>query len=131
MDTSNVVTQALDQFRQGERDAAFFQLVEMNHGIIPELIAAYRKEPMSSIRAFLVEVIWQHRQPETIPLLAEALDDPEPDVWMQALDGLVTLASSESLATLTSRKLRSPANSTIHEWIEEAIEQVQQTLPKR
>lgn len=70
----------------------------------------------------LVEAIWQHRQPSVIGFLADVLGDPVPVVWKQALDGLVTLASPESM-----RVLRSAADNECdaerRAWIEEAIEQ--------
>lgn len=54
---------------------------------------AYRTAPGPLIRALIVHVIWQHRLPASIDFLAAAVDDPHPEVWEQALDGLVTLAS--------------------------------------
>jgi HEAT repeat protein len=63
-------------------------LTEFPHEVLPELIAVFDKEQDKRIRKFLVKVIWQHRQCSVISLLAEALYDPEPDVWKEALNGL-------------------------------------------
>jgi len=87
----------LQRFHEGHRDEAFFGLLEMDHAVLPELMAAFRAEGDVWVRAFLVEAIWQHRQPSAISFLGEVLCDPEPVVGRETLDGLVTLASPEAL----------------------------------
>src|SRR5690242_3015237 len=98
--TTSQIAEYLQRFRKGDRDGAFFCLLEMEHGIVPELMAAFRAERDSRVREFLVEIIWQHRQSSAIPFLKEALNDGAPAVWKQALDGLVALASSAALEVL-------------------------------
>lgn len=126
------VAEHLRRFRQGDHDGPFFALLETNHEIIPELVAAFRDEPEGEVRAFLVEVIWQHRQPSAIPILSQALHDADPKVWKQAMDGLVTLASRAALDALRSARNRHfPAPHQTDEfrsWVEEAIEQVESKL---
>ena len=95
--TDSIVAEYLQRFRKGDREGAFHNLLEKGHEILPVLMAAFHSECDSQVREFLVEVIWQHRQPSVIPFLGEALQDPEPEVWKQALDGLVTLASLAAL----------------------------------
>lgn len=118
------VADYLHLYRQGDRDAAFFGLLEADHEVLPELIAAFRAEPDSRVRAFLVEVIWQYREPSVVPFLGEALRDSEAVVWRQALDGLVTFASPAALEVL--RSASRSATDEFSGWLDEAIEQVEQ-----
>jgi HEAT repeat protein len=91
---------------------------------------AYTCEDDPVVRSMIVEAIWQHRQPSVVTFLADVLRDPTPMVWRQALDGLVTLASPESI-----RVLRSAADGEIEAgrraWIEEAIEQATDAIARR
>jgi hypothetical protein len=64
------------------------------------LAAAFRTETNSVKRSTILEVIWQHRDPSMISLLSEALKDSSPEVWKQALDGLVALAGLQSITTI-------------------------------
>jgi hypothetical protein len=108
---------------------AFCGLLEMEHGILLELMAAFRSESDNRVREFLVEIIWQHRQPSAIPFLGEALHDREAAVWKQALDGLVTLASPAALEVLCAARTRQfPVQRETKEfrrWLDEAIEQAE------
>jgi len=119
----------LQWLREGRREEAFFALLEMDHGVLPELIAAFRAEPDHQVRAFIVEVVWQHRQPSVIPFLGEALCDSEPAVWQQAMDGLVSLGSPAALGVLRSartRQFRRPRDAdSFLASLEEAIAQVE------
>ena len=120
----------LNQYRQGNRDDAFFGLIEMNHDVVPELINSFQKESEPQTRAFLVEVIWEHRQQSSISFLAEVLQ--ESDVWKEALNGLVTLASPVALEGLRSARNRQfskkKETDEFREWLEEAITQVEAQL---
>jgi hypothetical protein len=97
------------------------------------LIDAFNKESDKETQAFLVNVIWQYRQPTAIPFLGNALLNSEPIVWKEAMDGLVTLASPESLDALLSARSRHFSKThdreEFFEWLEEAIEQVQKEMP--
>ena len=127
--TKSQIREYLERFRQGVRENAFLGLTEMDHDELPELIGEFNKERNSRTRAFLIEVIWQHRQQSVIPFLAEVLHDPEPEVWKEALDGLVALASPPALDALHSARTREfPRQRDTQEfrrWIEEAIEQAE------
>jgi hypothetical protein len=79
----------------------------------------------------LVEAIWQLRSPSSLDLLGEALQDPAPEVWREALDGLATLASPESLRILESTRDGLVASDEegsdgddLRGWIDGAIEDV-------
>jgi hypothetical protein len=127
-DTTSQIQTYLEDVRKGkDRQNAFCALTTMSHDVLPGLIEAFKKEQDKQVRAFLVETIWQHRQQSVIPFLAEALHDPEPDVWKEALDGLVTLASTQAVEALRSAKQRQFKHDKdaqeFREWIDEAIEQ--------
>ncbi|PYV40512.1 MAG: hypothetical protein DMG06_20065 [Acidobacteria bacterium] len=107
---------------------AYHRLIEADDAIVPILIKAYRTEADPAVRATLVEIIWQHRVPETISFLSEALDDNHPEVWKNAVDGFVTLGSASAIHMLESAKQRmqtdNQANSVRIDWIDGAIQQI-------
>jgi hypothetical protein len=122
----------LRQFRQGDRDGAFYGLLEMSHDVLPSLMTIFRMEPDPGVRAFLVEVIWQHRELSSLSFLGDALCDCDPKVWRQALDGLVTLtcpAALDVLKSVQSRLFSSQRDTDeFRHWIIEAIEQVEMEI---
>jgi hypothetical protein len=115
-----------------DRDDGYHGLIEASDEIIPFLVNAFRVEQVPGIRADLVEIIWQHRNPETIEFLSEALNDPAQEVWKNALDGLVALACPKAIEAL--RLARSPVlhkksqKEKFQRWLEEAIEQTQENM---
>jgi len=118
----------IERLRAGKD--AFFPLLEANHAIVPVLIEACRAEPDPDVRAELVEIIWQHRLPETVEFLSEALVDDAPEVWKNALDGLVALGGEAAINALESAKNRVLSHrqgmADRAEWINEAIQQIKQ-----
>ncbi len=127
--TSSAIDYYLGLCREGRHDEAFFGLLELDHDVLLALMEAYRAEPDAEIRALLVEVIWQHRQPSANPFLAQVLQNPEPEIWKRALDGLVAMASSESLDALHTA--RESGDGEFRKWVEEAIGQVREQLHAR
>jgi hypothetical protein len=135
-DTSLVIQTYLNEFRNGHFENALCGLTSgltsKRHDIIPELIAAFKKEQDEPTRVFLVEAIWQYRQQSVIPFLAEVLHDPNPDIWKKALDGLVTLASPRCIDALRSARTRQFKRERDAEeyrsWIDEAIEQAEDEI---
>lgn len=124
----------LEMFRRGEVDCAFHGLLEMDGDVIPELQDTFQAEKDNEIKGFLLEVIWQYRDKSVIPFLGEALRDPEPVVWRQALDGLVTHASQAALDVLQQART---CDLTVNRekdgfsfGVEEAIEQVKVEIEK-
>ena len=117
----------LEMFRQGNSENAFHGLLELDHDILPELIAVFRGEQDIALRELLLEVIWQYREHSVVPLLGEALRDTQPRIWRQALNGLVALASPEALDILrAARTQQFPTARETEEfrhWLNEAIEQ--------
>lgn len=116
-------------FREGDRDTAFFGLLEKGIVAIPELTATFHNETEPSVREFIVEVIGQYRDPSALPFLSTALRDSDPNVWKQALDGLVTIGCLDAIECLRSVRDMPRANSreaaVFQEWIDEAIEQIE------
>jgi len=118
-----IVIDYIKMARSGDLEGASHELRELDHSFLPAMQRAYSCEDDPVVRSMIVEAIWQHRQPSVIDFLAEVLRDPAPEVWKQALDGLVTFASAE-----VRRLLRSSADREEDKerraWIEEAINQV-------
>lgn len=75
--------------------------------------------------------MWQHRDFSIIPFLAEALGDEAPEVWKQALDGLVTLASPAARQVLCDAQVRLQSRKDMHTCLNEALEQVDEALAER
>jgi hypothetical protein len=119
---SDAIEYYLAMARSDRVEDAFHGLLELPENLTSALREAYLAEADGSTRAFLVEVIWQRRQASSIPFLVEALDDPHPEAWKQALDGLCTLGAVGELRALESapRQLDEERRT----WIAEAIEQL-------
>jgi hypothetical protein len=115
----------LSQARDGDFEVAYHGLIELPHHLLTDLEDAYRGETDPAIRALIVEAVWQHRLPSSVEFLAAALGDPHPEVWKQALDGLVIFASMESRKALEVAMNRlGNKNEVRRAWIEEAIDQI-------
>jgi HEAT repeat protein len=112
----------LNWARSGNRAAALQALIDLGESAIPRLVNAYRAEADPAIRGLIVEAVWQLRSHASIEFLGEALQDPTPEVWKQALDGLVTLATPQSLRILEAAQdmVRVPDDG-FHAWVEGAI----------
>lgn len=111
-------------------EEAFHGLRELDAAALRAMQSAYRDEDDPIVRALIVEAIWQHRRPEATSFLAEALDDPAPRVWRQALDCLVALASLESIRALRSARDRETEPER-RAWIEEAVGQTDEAVARR
>jgi hypothetical protein len=119
----------LNMAKNGDSDAAHHGLIELPSHLLPDLEDAYRGEADPLVRALIVEAVWQHRLPISVGFLAVALEDPHPDVWKEALDGLVTLAPPESRKVLESAKHRvGGQDEVLLAWIEEAIDQMDESI---
>jgi HEAT repeat protein len=121
------VTYYIERARSGDHEGVFHGLRELGRDAIPAMESAYRRENDWEIRTLLVEAAWQMREPAVSGFLAEALQDPNPHVWKQALDGLVALASESSLRVLQAA-LTPDEDVERRAWIEEAIAQTNDTL---
>ncbi len=125
---SSVIREEILRLQGPERDQARFTLMETPDAMLAELMATYRSERDAEVRAALVEVIWQHRQPASLEFLGEALHDPDERVWQQALDDLVALggpAANQVLKKAIAWAERDrQANEEFLGWLDEARDQV-------
>ncbi len=97
---SDSIDHYVEGLRSGE-ESAFHALIEAPHAVLGALIARFHVEADPDLRASIVEVVWQHRQSDSLPFLAQALADSSEQVWKQALDGLVT-SGGPSAVTIVS-----------------------------
>jgi hypothetical protein len=129
---ADAVAYYLERYRQRHDDEAFHGLRTLDASALPELAKVYHESTDTSARTFILNVIWQHRQPSEIPLLAEALFDSEPQIWKEAMEGLVAFASAESLQALRLARTRLFTNhgegKRFSEWLEDAIEQAESKM---
>ena len=116
------VADCIERARSGDLEEAFHGLRELGPEALFTMQRAYRCENDPIVRSVIVAAIWQHRQLSLIQFLAGVLRDPAPVVWKEALDGLVALASPESIRVL--RSAAADGDLVRRAWIEEAIEQV-------
>ena len=105
-------------------ESAYHTLVEANHDIVPLLIDLFAEVDHGKCRAMIVEVIWQHRLPNTVSFLVSILNNPYPEIWKQALDGLVTIGGAQSIKALKDCLDRIPPDDERFPWFTEAIDQI-------
>jgi hypothetical protein len=105
-----------------DSDNARHRLVELGRKIIPLVATRLQNERDFDMRATLVNIAWQAHPEGALPLLRDALDDPEPRVWKEALDGLVTAGGAVALEVLRKARIRADADKS--QWLDEAIEQI-------
>lgn len=124
----DALAEYLERMRAEDSDDAFHGLLELGSEAVPLLIAEAAKPEAKSIRARLVEVIWQYRDRRSIDFLGQALSDPKPEVWKQALDGLVAIGGREAAAWVKKTQERlaraEVRNGLSAEWLSEALEQI-------
>jgi len=126
-DLSKYVSHYVAKLEGPDGGNAFHTLREAGAAALPYLAVALRNAPAPGVRKLIVEVMWQSREPSVVSILAIALDDPAPEVWKEALDGLVTIGDSSASAVLRSALARSRRGElgVPSEWLTEAIEQVE------
>jgi hypothetical protein len=112
-------------------ESAYHALLEAPPHLDALLESTLASDAPSALRRLLVELTWQRRHPNACRLLARALEDDSPEVWKEALDGLVTIGGPESREILTRRALRSDLDTERREWIREAIEQLGESEAER
>jgi hypothetical protein len=127
-------TQTLEQFalyylgRLPDDADAWHALAEADPNIVPILIKAFRAEQDARVRAQILEAIGNYRDPASIACFSEALGDPAPSVWKQALDGLVALDRPECVAAIESARgrqfLRKEDAVDFRRWVDEAVDQL-------
>jgi HEAT repeat protein len=127
------IREILEQFSSGVEEEAFFELLESPGDVLPAITTAFRTEHNPALRALLVKVAWERRDPKALHLLTEALNQTDEKVWQAALDGLVTFASPEALVVLRAAKPRDLGDEADTQrfqlFVREAIEYICQTMP--
>jgi HEAT repeat protein len=113
----------LEKARSGDVDAAFHDLAELGSAAIPALREAYRFEADPTTRAVIVRAIREHKLPLSVDFFAFALNDISPEVWKEALDGLVALATPEACQALV-QSLTHLQDVERRVWFQEAIAQI-------
>jgi HEAT repeat protein len=107
--------------------AAYHSLIELGPAVLPELASRFAEARDIGFRAALVELARRVRSPDALPLFASALQDDSPEVWKEALDGLVALASPAAIVLLEEAMDRTPPGRTEvsewQSWIQEALQQ--------
>ena len=126
MEDPNAITHHIASLNGPEGDGSFHRLLEAGSAALPFLRRALTGPLAPPVKAQLIELIWQTRDPEVVGDLAAALNDPAPEVWKAALDGLVTIGDSSAAAALQSAL--SAAQRGAHrvpvDWLAEALAQV-------
>jgi len=111
-------------FERITEEESFFALIEAGDDILPRLEAQFRQELSPEGRAALTQIIWQHRNPQSLDFLILALIDPDELVWQEALTGLMTIGGA-----VTKEKMHAvlpAASPSKREWIIDVIDQIEE-----
>jgi hypothetical protein len=122
----------LEKARKGEVDVAFHGLLELPGDRVLGLREAFEVESDPDVRAMIVRVISSIGGSDAIEFLGRALNDPHPEVWKTALDGLVSNASPMSQRIIERAKGGVASYDPERlAWLAEAIEQIDETARRR
>lgn len=121
-------SQYIRALRGGDRENAYHRLIELGPGVIPLLATSFRSETDVSIRSSLVKIAWNVNSPNAIPLLEEALNTSEPDVWKEALDGLVSLGGGTALDVVRRAGVQAGGHGNKRKWLDEATRHISESL---
>ena len=128
-DTREAVLAHIDQLTEPDADDACHALLKLGPSAIPVLAEALRVATNANARKRLAEVIAHNRAAEALPYLLTLLDNSEPEIWKTAIDGLVMLGTDKPAARddilNCLRAAAQRASSARHDWIREAIEQIE------
>jgi HEAT repeat protein len=115
--------------------SAYHSLIQLGPEILPALERRIAGSRNGAFRAALVELARQFHSAEAVHLFDAALRDPASAVWKEALDGLVDLASPESIRVLEDALQQGPPRGTSPEdwssWLSEALDQARAALAAR
>ena len=116
----------LEMVQSRENEDAFHGLIELGAPVIPVLAKRFERETSPAIRSFLTKVAWHVRSDDVLQILSAALSAPEAEVWKEALDGLVSIATPQSLAVV--RDALGDSVTPKKEWLMEARRQIEDQL---
>ena len=104
-------------------------VVEADAAVVPLLIKAFEEFDDRDSRTIIVKCVWQHRLPAAVEFLAGTLEDPEPCIWQEAIDGLVAIGGVDAVSALQRSRARHLGGTAEDkkklDWLNEALEQLQ------
>jgi hypothetical protein len=125
----------IQRFQEGDREGASYGLSYMGRSATADLVALFRHTSDRDLRRYLAWIIRSGNDPAAMSFFEEALLDADPDVWKEGMDGLVSLATQPALNILETAMNRQRRNekdaAQFREWIEEACEQIRETIQSR
>jgi HEAT repeat protein len=128
-DIAALVEHYLHEWDSREWAHAYHSLIELGPQVLPELERRFHESRDAAFRGVLVELARQVHSADALPLFEGALADEAPEVWKQALDGLVSLASLASILLIERALARTPPGRTSaaewYSWVQEALQQAQ------
>jgi len=116
----------LDALHGTDRENAYHRLIELGPKVVPVVTTRFQAEREPAVRSMLVNIAWRTNLSGALPLLKDALDDSEPGVWKEALDGLTALGGRTALDVMRRARVRASVEKA--EWLDEAIEQITDAL---
>ena len=124
MDTQKYISAEVEKLASPFAEHACCNLWTMTSAIIPQLTEAFWAERNPEIRANLIYVVWKFREKSTAPFLIEAMDDVHDQVWMNALDGLISIGGEDVTKRLIEFMTTLNPDDIRGAWVMEAIEQI-------
>ena len=107
---------------------AFHSLIQLPASVVPIIIRRYNLEDDIEFKSKLIEVIWQIRDESCKEFLYECFDDNEDEIWEEALNGIVALASSEDVEKLELKRNGLSKIDPKYKRIDEAAEFISDTV---
>ena len=112
------------RLRGPSRDDAWHSLVEAGPEALPYVVRAFEETSDLDVKLALAQIVSEYRSPNAVSFFEALLRDAEPEMWRQALDGLVMLGGATALNILgAAREIATPIR---REWIDEALAQINQ-----
>ncbi len=116
-----------------DTENAYTALLELDKSAVPLLVQAFREEAEVWRRVILLDVIWRHRLDGTAEFLGEVLQDDQLEIFEAALDGLIALGGSDTIAILEAEKYRLliiGGDPRVRiKWIDEAMDHIRTGSP--
>jgi len=78
------------------REDGYHALLPHARAHVPELLAAFQAEEDHGLRCWLFELLGEAREPDLLPLFADALRGDDPALWGRALRALQDLGTKEA-----------------------------------
>lgn len=119
----------VEQLGHQNNEDAFHSLLEFEGNILPSLFERYEQQDDADVKANLIEIVWRRKQDQQIlQFLSKAANDTNPIIWKAAIDGIVSIGGHEALKLLKDIDRQVESSKNKHEWIAEAITQIEEQL---